>query len=144
MRTPELLLYAYDQVQETLRAAVRGLTADQLGHRISPDANPIGWLAWHLLRVQDDHIADVAGSEQVWTAEGWVGRFDLPFAPSATGYGFGSDQVAASRARVRPGRRGQVEDRDREPAPAGRPSSASSADNSPAVFPTKVVVPDAA
>ena len=97
MRTPELLLYAYDQVQETLRAAVRGLTADQLGHRISPDANPIGWLAWHLLRVQDDHIADVAGSEQVWTAEGWVGRFDLPFAPSATGYGFGSDQVAATR-----------------------------------------------
>ena len=97
MRSPELLLYAYDQVQETLRAAVRGLTPDQLGKRIGPDANHIGWLAWHLLRVQDDHIADVAGSEQVWTAEGWVVRFGLPFAPSATGYGFSSDQVAATR-----------------------------------------------
>jgi len=97
MRSPEVLLYAYDQVQETLRAAVRGLTPDQLGKRIGPDANHIGWLAWHLLRVQDDHIADVAGSEQVWTAEGWVDRFGLPFAPSATGYGFSSDQVAATR-----------------------------------------------
>jgi hypothetical protein len=97
MRSPELLLYAYDQVQETLRAAVHGLTPDQLGRRIGPDANHIGWLAWHLLRVQDDHIADVAGSEQVWTAEGWVDRFGLPFAPSATGYGFSSDQVAATR-----------------------------------------------
>ena len=97
MRSRDLLLYAYDQIQETLRAAVSGLTPDQLEHRVAADANPIGWLAWHLLRVQDDHIADVAGSEQVWTAEGWVGRFDLPFAPSATGYGFGSDQVAATR-----------------------------------------------
>ena len=97
MRSPELLLYAYDQVQEILRAAVRGLTPEDLGHRIGPDANHIGWLAWHLLRVQDDHIADVAGSEQVWTAEGWVGRFGLPFAPSATGYGFSSDQVAETR-----------------------------------------------
>jgi hypothetical protein len=97
MRSPELLLYAYDQIQETLRAAVRGLTPDQLAHRIGPDANPIGWLAWHLLRVQDDHIADVAGTEQVWTASGWVGRFGLPFDPSATGYGFTPEQVTATR-----------------------------------------------
>jgi uncharacterized damage-inducible protein DinB len=97
MRTPELLLYAYDQVQETLRAAVRGLTADQLGHRIAPDANPIGWLAWHLLRVQDDHVADVAGTEQVWTAEGWAGHFGLPVDDAATGYGMSDDEVDAVR-----------------------------------------------
>jgi hypothetical protein len=97
MHSPELLLYAYDQVQETLRGAVRGLTAEQLERRIAPDANHIGWLAWHLLRVQDDHVAAVAGREQVWTAEGWADRFGLPFDVSATGYGFRSDQVAATR-----------------------------------------------
>ena len=97
MRSRDLLLYAYEQIQETLRAAVDGLTPEQLERRLTPDANSIGWLAWHLTRVQDDHVADVAGTEQVWTADGWVDRFGLPFHSSATGYGFGSAEVAQVR-----------------------------------------------
>ena len=97
MRSNELLLYAYGQIQETLRRAVAGLTPDELTSRIAPDANTVAWLAWHLARVQDDHVADVAGSEQVWTAGGWVTRFGLPFPAGATGYGFDSEQVAQVR-----------------------------------------------
>ncbi|HEY0402523.1 MAG TPA: DinB family protein [Blastococcus sp.] len=97
MRSSELLLYAYEQIQETLRRAVVGLTPDELTRRVSPEANTIAWLVWHLVRVQDDHIADVAGRDQVWTAEGWEARFDLPFPPGATGYGFRSEQVAQVR-----------------------------------------------
>ncbi|SOC50921.1 DinB superfamily protein [Blastococcus aggregatus] len=97
MRSADLLRYAFDQVHDTLHAALDGLGADDLTHRPSPDANPIGWLAWHLLRVQDDHVADVAGRDQVWTADGWADRFGLPFPPSATGYGFDAEQVAAVR-----------------------------------------------
>jgi uncharacterized damage-inducible protein DinB len=97
MRSSELLLYAYEQIQETLRRAVEGLTPDELTRRVGPEANTIAWLAWHLARVQDDHVADVAGGEQVWTAEGWDARFDLPFPPRATGYGFSSEQVAQVR-----------------------------------------------
>jgi uncharacterized damage-inducible protein DinB len=93
----DLLLYAYEQVQEHLRPAVEGLSPEQLAYRPSPDANSIAWLAWHLARIQDSHIAEVAGTEQVWTAEGWADRFDLPFATSATGYGFTSEQVAQVR-----------------------------------------------
>jgi uncharacterized damage-inducible protein DinB len=97
MRSNELLLYAYGQIQETLRRAVEDLSPDELTRRIGPDANTIAWLAWHLARVQDDHIADVAGGAQVWTAEDWVGRFGLPFPDDATGYGFTSEQVAQVR-----------------------------------------------
>ena len=97
MRSRDLLLYAYGQVQEHLRPAVEGLTPEQLAYQPNPDANSIAWLAWHLARVQDSQIADVAGTEQVWTAEGWAGRFDLPFDPSATGYGFTSAQVTQVR-----------------------------------------------
>ena len=97
MRSNELLLYAYSQIQETLRRAIEGLTPDELASRIGPDANSIAWLAWHLIRVQDDHVADVAGTEQVWTADDWFGRFGLPFPAHATGYGFGSEQVAQVR-----------------------------------------------
>ena len=40
-------------------------------------------------------MADVAGTEQVWTAEGWVGRFGLPFDTNETGYGADPEDVAA-------------------------------------------------
>lgn len=97
MRSRDILLYAYEQILEHLRPVVDGLSADQLAYRPTPDANSIAWLAWHLVRVQDSHIAEVAGTEQVWTAEGWVDRFGLPFGPAATGYGFTSEQVGHVR-----------------------------------------------
>ncbi|GAA5020768.1 hypothetical protein GCM10025734_75280 [Kitasatospora paranensis] len=52
---------------------------------------------WHLTRIQDDHVADVAGAEQLWTADGWADRFALPLPPGDTGYGHGPDEVAAVR-----------------------------------------------
>ncbi|MFW3169200.1 mycothiol transferase [Geodermatophilus sp. CPCC 206100] len=97
MQSRDLLRYAYDQIAETFRGTVEGLGADDLARQVAPDANPIGWLAWHLLRVQDDHVADVAGTEQVWTADGWAGRFGLPVDDAATGYGMSSAEVAAVR-----------------------------------------------
>jgi uncharacterized damage-inducible protein DinB len=97
MRSAELLLEAFERIPQTLRRAVEGLTPDQLAHRPAADANSIGWLAWHLVRVQDDHIADVANRERAWTEDGWADRFGLPFDASATGYGFSSEQVAQVR-----------------------------------------------
>jgi uncharacterized damage-inducible protein DinB len=93
VQTSELLMYAYDRVQEGLRRALEGLAAEQLNARVGPDANSIAWLAWHLARVQDDHIAEAADQEQVYTADNWYSRFDLPFEPTETGFGFTSAQV---------------------------------------------------
>ncbi|WP_214407825.1 mycothiol transferase [Pseudonocardia lacus] len=89
----DLLADAFGRVQEEVRAAVEGLTEEQLARRLDADANSIAWLVWHLLRVQDDHVAEVAGREQVWTADGWAARFALPFEDSATGYGHSPEQV---------------------------------------------------
>jgi uncharacterized damage-inducible protein DinB len=60
-----------------------------------PDAgaNTIAWLVWHLTRVQDDHVAEVTGTEQEWTAGGWHERFGLPLREDETGYGHSTDQV---------------------------------------------------
>ncbi|RBY85912.1 DinB family protein [Blastococcus sp. TF02A-26] len=97
MHSSAVLTYAFSQVEESLRAGLDGLTAAQLTARPGPDANPVAWLAWHLLRVQDDHVAEVAGSEQVWTAQGFARRFDLPVHDAAIGYGMSADEVAAVR-----------------------------------------------
>jgi uncharacterized damage-inducible protein DinB len=89
----DLLEDAFTRIRDTVRRAAGGLSEEELAARADPDANSIAWLVWHLTRVQDDHIAEVAGTEQVWTAEGWSDRFALPFAPDATGYAQSSAEV---------------------------------------------------
>jgi uncharacterized damage-inducible protein DinB len=93
----ELLVDALDRIRGVVHAAVEGLTPDQLEFRIDDRANSIAWLVWHLTRIQDDHVADLAGEQQVWTSEGWAQRLRLPFDDRATGYGQGPDEVAAVR-----------------------------------------------
>jgi uncharacterized damage-inducible protein DinB len=92
-----LLTDAFSRIGEEVHGAADGLSAEQLAHRIDAEANSIGWLIWHLSRVQDDHVAGVAGSEQVWTTQGWADRFGLPFPVGAIGYGHSSDDVAQVR-----------------------------------------------
>lgn len=89
----ELLTRAYGQIRDLGHRAVDGLTPEQLNDRIASNANTISWLIWHLTRVQDDHVADVAGTQQVWTSAGWADRFALPLPVDATGYGHSVAEV---------------------------------------------------
>jgi uncharacterized damage-inducible protein DinB len=97
MTSAELLVDALGRIREVVHRVVEGLTAEQLSFRADPGANSIAWLVWHLTRIQDDHVADVAGAEQVWTSQGWVERFGLPFDPRDTGFGHRAAEVAAVR-----------------------------------------------
>lgn len=96
--TAELLIEAYERIGQVVHHVVDGMDEDALTARLDPDANSIAWLVWHLARVQDDHVADVAGTDQVWTASGWAERFGLPFDDSVIGYGQTSDEVGQVRA----------------------------------------------
>lgn len=95
MTTADLIADALGRIRGVVHSSVGGLTAEQLAFRPDAAANSIGWLVWHLTRITDDHLAAVAGTEQVWTALGWAGRFGLPFDAAATGYGQGPGDVAA-------------------------------------------------
>ncbi|RSN67101.1 MULTISPECIES: mycothiol transferase [Actinomadura] len=97
MTSAELLTDAFDRIREEVHAAADGLTPELLAFRADPEANSIAWLLWHLTRVQDDHVADVAGTAQRWTSDGWADRFALPLDPSDTGFGHGPDEVASVR-----------------------------------------------
>ena len=103
MTIAELLADAFGRIRETVHGAVDGLTPGQLAFRPESGSNSIAWLVWHLTRIQDDHVADVAGTGQVWTSTrdgaSWADRFGLPFAASATGYGHGAEAVAAVQVR---------------------------------------------
>lgn len=93
MTPAQLLIDFFGRVRESALAAIDGLTDDQLAHRISPDANSIAWLVWHAYRVQDDHVSEVAGLQQVWAARGFIEFFDLDLDEDDTGYGHTSAQV---------------------------------------------------
>lgn len=97
MPSSDVLIDAYGRIREAVHRATAGMSAEQLAFRVDSQANSIGWLVWHLTRVQDDHIADAAGLQQIWTAGGWVERFGLPFDASATGFGHSSAEVAEVR-----------------------------------------------
>jgi hypothetical protein len=98
MTPAQLLTDAFGRILEVATAAVDGLSEEQLATRVGPEANPIAWLVWHLARVQDDHVAEVAGTEQVWTAQDFASRFDLPFDTATIGYGMSSEDVGRVRA----------------------------------------------
>ena len=88
---------AFERIQGVTHRAVEGLSPEFLHFRPDGQANSIAWLVWHLTRIQDDHIATAAGTEQRWTDAGWYERFALPFDPADFGYGHSSDDVAAVR-----------------------------------------------
>jgi hypothetical protein len=97
MNVSDLLADALGRVREQMPDLVAGLSDDDLAWRPDPGANSIAWLVWHLSRIEDDHVADVAGAEQAWTADGWAERFALPFATGEHGYGMSSDDVGRVR-----------------------------------------------
>jgi hypothetical protein len=99
MESRDLLLTAFDNVEESVRGALDGIDPALLTVRLDPEANTIAWLVWHLTRVQDDHVAEVAGVEQAYTEAGWADRFALPFPPRAHGYGFSSEDVGRTEIR---------------------------------------------
>jgi hypothetical protein len=93
----DLLVDAFTRVREEVVDLTNGLTEETAIYRPDVDSNSISWLLWHLTRIQDDHVAALAGVDQAWTT--WRDRFALPFRDWETGYGHGSEEVAAVRSR---------------------------------------------
>lgn len=98
MSPAELLVDSLGRVLEGVESVLDGIPDGLLTERPGPDANTIAWLVWHLTRVEDDHVAGVAGTEQVWTEGGYDARFGLPFETGDIGYGQTSEQVGLVRA----------------------------------------------
>ncbi|MEU3733153.1 DinB family protein [Streptomyces sp. NPDC033538] len=97
MHAKDILIEGYGRIQEEVHAAVEGLDPGALNARPADDANSVSWLVWHLTRVQDDHVADAFGLDQVWLTGEWEKRFALGLPRHDTGYGHSSAEVAKVR-----------------------------------------------
>ncbi len=94
-----LLGDVFDRISEHVAEILDGLEPADLTWQPADGANPIGWLVWHLSRVIDAQIADVAGIEQVWVGGDWAKGFGLEPDPGNSGYGHSPAQVATVRPR---------------------------------------------
>jgi hypothetical protein len=97
MDIASLLLELYGRIPPLAETVVDGLNEEALCAQPEPAANPIGWLVWHVARVQDHHVADLLGTEQVWVSGDWARRCGLEPDPSNTGYGHSAEEVRAVR-----------------------------------------------
>ena len=97
MSVSDLPADGFSRVKEVVHQVLDGLTVEDLCFRADRQANSIGWLIWHLSRVQDDHIADAAGMDQVcsWGA-GSSGRA----AVRGDGAGYGQNPAEVSKVRL--------------------------------------------
>ena len=97
MDVQELLADLFGHVRDEVHAAVDGLDAADLVRTVMPGTNSIGWLVWHLTRVQDSHIAEAWDVDQLWTTGDWAAGVGLAPDPDNSGYGHGPADVASVR-----------------------------------------------
>lgn len=95
MDTGTLLTDAFRRIAELVQRACEGLDVASLVYRPDPGANSVAWLVWHLSRIQDDHIAEIAEMDQVWADPVWAEMTGIDRDLSATGFGDTPDDVAA-------------------------------------------------
>ena len=93
MTLDEFIADALAREQELLLEAVQDLTPDELGWRAGPEANPIGWILWHMIRVEDMWFQFfVQRKTEIWERDGWNETFGLPTRDN--GFGHTQEQVA--------------------------------------------------
>lgn len=90
-----ILTDGFGRIRESVAELTTGLTDETAWWRPDPEANSIAWLLWHLIRVQDDHLSELADTSQAWPRFREGAR--LPLDPDDTGYGHSPEQVGAVR-----------------------------------------------
>ncbi len=69
---------AYDEYLTKLKQAMDGLTEEELYRQPGPETNHIGWIVWHMARVEDHWInGRLLGQTHVWNDGGWDRKFGM-------------------------------------------------------------------
>lgn len=97
MSAQDLMADAARRPVDAAEAALEGISSTVLNTMPEKTHNSIAWLVWHAARQQDVQVAQLCGSEQVWTAEGWNNSFDLDRSSADSGFGDTPEDVAKVR-----------------------------------------------
>ena len=98
MNVSDFVTDALNTVRGAVAITLDGLSAEQLNLRPASECNSIGWIIWHMARMQDRGISIITGDSQCWVNEGWHARYGMPADPTDTGMGHNSEQVSTFKA----------------------------------------------
>ncbi len=98
MEWQQLVIDTYVRTAQVLERALDGLTVDDLNQQPHPDCNSMGWLTWHLSRVQDRAVSDLIGEDQLWVKDKWYAKFNRSPDPADTGVGHSPEDLMAFRS----------------------------------------------
>ncbi len=98
MQSPEMAADAIGRIREQVHSSAEGLDTDALARQPEGSANSIGWLLWHLTRIQDDHVADLMDDDQLWIGAGFAAA--LGFEPDPHNHGYGHTPAEAAAVRI--------------------------------------------
>jgi len=98
MKWQQLIIDVLERILQELETALDGLTIDDLNQQLRPDCNSIGWLTWHLTRVQDKAAANLLGEDQLWIKDNYYAKFNRTPNPEDTGIGDTLEDVVAFRS----------------------------------------------
>jgi hypothetical protein len=88
MESAELVVDTLGRVRDMVRDALKDLSPEEL---LAPPKPHIAWLVWHLSPVQDANFSVLMERAQLWIADGWHARFNMP--PDPRDYGSGHRQT---------------------------------------------------
>jgi hypothetical protein len=85
---------ALNALQQHYYSLLKDITAQELSWQPGPNANSIGFIFWHVTRVEDRLVVHFAqGKPEVWLRDGWHQRWGIP--TEVTGLEYPPEQVAS-------------------------------------------------
>src|ERR1043166_261437 len=84
MESAGLVLDALGRVRDMVRTALKDMSEEELLAGPKPH---VAWLVWHVSRVQDANFSGLMERPQLWIADRWHARFDMPADPKDYGSG---------------------------------------------------------
>lgn len=92
MTLNEFIEDAFNIEHEYLMDALDGLTSDEIIWKPGPGANSIGWILWHMIRVEDMWFQFfIQRQPEIWEKDNWNEKFGLPARDN--GFGHTPEQV---------------------------------------------------
>jgi len=86
MNITEFVHESVTALNSTMIDDVKELTPEQLAWQPAPNANPIGFIFWHFMRVQDGMIHGFQGRPQLWESEKWYEKMGMDVKVSGGGF----------------------------------------------------------
>ena len=79
MTLNEFIEDAFITEEEYLMDAIGDLTPAEMMWKAGPEANHIGWILWHMIRVEDMWFQFfIQRQTEIWERDGWNEKFSLP------------------------------------------------------------------